>query len=263
MARKMPQNLEAEMSVLGVAFLNSYDVSKIVEEVTVDMFFDERNRCLFNAIKNLHSAKTPIDITTIKNELDKDKKLNTVGLDYITEVIDSVVTSANLDFYIKIIKDYAVRRNLINTATEIINKSYDEDDVTNLLDKAEQNILNVVRARTSTEFMPIHEVLRRAQERLEELAKNIIQVLIGCFSEDGEETEGWWKNVSKIDASIRLGSPFSENYFTSYDVPIVVARDAHDPEAIFDSWYSEYKDAEFQNSITPYVDWVMWELECI
>ena len=172
MARKMPQNLEAEMSVLGVAFLNSYDVSKIVEEVTVDMFFDERNRCLFNAIKNLHSAKTPIDITTIKNELDKDKKLNTVGLDYITEVIDSVVTSANLDFYIKIIKDYAVRRNLIDTATEIINKSYDEDDVTNLLDKAEQNILNVVRARTVGDFLPIQEILRKAQAKLEELAKN-------------------------------------------------------------------------------------------
>ncbi len=172
MARKMPQNLEAEMSVLGVAFLNSYDVSKIVEEVTVDMFFDERNRCLFNAIKNLHNAKTPIDITTIKNELDKDKKLNTVGLDYITEVIDSVVTSANLDFYIKIIKDYAVRRNLIDTATEIINKSYDEDDVTNLLDKAEQNILNVVRARTVGDFLPIQEILRKAQAKLEELAKN-------------------------------------------------------------------------------------------
>lgn len=101
---------------------------------------------------------------------------------------------------------------------------------------------------------------KKEVESKEELTKNIIQVLIGCFSEDGEETEGWWKNVSKIDASIRLGSPFSENYFTSYDVPIVVARDAHDPEDIFDSWYSEYKDAEFQNSITPYVEWAMWEL---
>ena len=104
MARKMPQNLEAEMSVLGVAFINNEEVNKIVEEVTTDMFYDERNKFIFNAIKSLHESRTPIDITTIKDELDKDKKLNTVGLDYIADVIDSVVTSANLDFYIKIIK---------------------------------------------------------------------------------------------------------------------------------------------------------------
>ena len=172
MARKMPQNLEAEMSVLGVAFLNAQDVNKIVEEVTADMFFDERNSIIFNAIKNLHDSKTPIDITTIKDELDKDKKLNTVGLDYLTDVIDSVVTTANLDFYIKIIRDYAIRRNLIETATDIINTTYEDENITTLLDTAEKNILNVVRARSAGSFMPIQEVLRNAQAKLEELAKN-------------------------------------------------------------------------------------------
>lgn len=172
MARKMPQNLEAEMSVLGVAFLNAGDVQKIVEEVTADMFFDERNRIIFNAIKNLHDSRTPIDITTIKDELDKDKKLNAVGLDYLTDVIDSVVTTANLDFYIKIIRDYAIRRNLIETATDIINTTYEDENITTLLDTAEKNILNVVRARSAGSFMPIQEVLRNAQAKLEELAKN-------------------------------------------------------------------------------------------
>ena len=172
MARKMPQNLEAEMSVLGVAFLNPRDVQKIVEEVTVDMFFDERNKIIFNAIKNLHDSKTPIDITTIKDELDIDKKLNTVGFDYLTDVIDSVVTTANLDFYIKIIRDYAIRRNLIETATEIINTTYEDENINTLLDSAEKNILNVVRARSVGSFMPIQEVLRNAQAKLEELAKN-------------------------------------------------------------------------------------------
>ena len=172
MARKMPHNLEAEMSVLGVAFINSYDVNKIVEEITPDMFFDERNRFIFNAIKTLHETNTPVDITTMKNELDKDKKLNAVGLDYLGEVIDSVVTSANLDHYIKIVKDYAVRRNLIDTATEIVTDSYESDDLTQLLDSAEKNILNVVRARSVGDFVPIQEILRRAQAKLEELSKN-------------------------------------------------------------------------------------------
>lgn len=172
MARSMPMNLEAEMSVLGVAFLNNNEVSKIVEEVNVDMFFDVRNKYLFNAIKSLHENKIPIDVTTLRDELDKDKKLNAVGLDYISEVVDSVINSANLDFYIKIIKDYAIRRNLIDTSNGIITASYDEENVNKLLDNAEKNILNVVRARSVGDFVPISEILRRAQAKLEELAKN-------------------------------------------------------------------------------------------
>ena len=172
MAKRIPQNLDAEKSVLGVAFINSKEISKIMEEVTSDMFFDERNVCIYNAIKSLYENKSPVDITTIKEELDKVKKLNTVGLDYIVEVIDSVVSSANLDHHIKILKDYAIKRNLIKTAEEIITDTYDSEDTTVLLDNAEKNILNVVRARSVGDFVPIQEILRRAQAKLEELAKN-------------------------------------------------------------------------------------------
>ncbi len=172
MARKMPQNIEAEMSVLGVAFIDPDCVSKIVEEVNLDMFLDEKNKYIFEAIKSLHDSKVPIDITTMKNELDKTKHLNAVGLDYLSDVIDSVVNSANLDFYIKIIKDHAIRRNLINTTNDIILDAYENEDVSSLLDKAERNILNVVRNRSVGDFLPIQEVLRKAQAKLEELAKN-------------------------------------------------------------------------------------------
>ncbi len=172
-ARQMPQNLEAEMSVLGVAFINQYSIEKISEELTSDMFFDEKNRLIFEAIMELHKNNIPVDVTTIKDELDKRKKLNAAGgVEYITDVIDSVVTAANLEYYIKIVKDNAVRRNLINTATDIVTEAYDEDNITSLLDSAERSILNVVKARQVSEFKPIHEVLRRAQENLEMLAKN-------------------------------------------------------------------------------------------
>lgn len=172
MARAMPHNLEAEMSVLGVAFISKEQIDKICESVTEDMFYDEKNRCIFNAIKELHSSNVPIDITTIKNELDKSKKLSLVGLDHITEVIDSVVTSANLDYYIKMISDYYIRRSLIDTATNIINESYDEDNVTQLQDSAEKNILLAVRNRSVSELLPIHEALRTAHDKLEKLAKS-------------------------------------------------------------------------------------------
>ena len=172
MARTMPHNLEAEMSVLGVAFISKDQIDKICESVSEDMFYDERNRCIYAAIKSLHDEKSPIDITTIKNELDKTKKLNTVGLDYLSDVIDSVVTSANIDYYIKMLYDYYVRRSLIDTATQIINESYDEDNINALQDSAEKNILLAVRNRTVSELLPINEALRIAHDKLEELAKN-------------------------------------------------------------------------------------------
>ena len=171
--RAMPNNIEAEMNILGIAFLDKLSLNKICEEVNRDVFYDEKNKLIYDAISEMYKNNIPIDIMTIKDELDKKKKLNAVGgIDYLTEVIDSVVTAANLDYYIQIVKENAVRRNLISTATDIITDSYDEEDVTTLLDNAERNILNTIKTRQTSEFVPIHEVLRRAQEKLEELAKN-------------------------------------------------------------------------------------------
>ena len=74
MAQSLPFNSEAEMSVLGISFISKDQVDKICESVNEDMFFDERNKTLFCAIKSLHDKKIPIDITTISTELDKTKK---------------------------------------------------------------------------------------------------------------------------------------------------------------------------------------------
>ena len=172
--RKAPQNLDAEMSVLGVAFLDKYALEKIVEEVDASMFYGEANKKIFLALQELYKQRVPIDITTVKNELDKQKNLSSVGgIEYISEIIDSVATAANLDYYIKIVKEKALRRKLIDTATDIISDSYEEEgNITALFDSAEKNILNVIKARQTSEFRKINDVLRSAQEQLEQLAKN-------------------------------------------------------------------------------------------
>lgn len=171
MARVMPSNPEAEMSVLGVAFIAKDAVDKICETVNEEMFYDERNRFVFSAIKSLHDAHSPIDVMTVKNELDKEKKLSVVGLDHIMEIIDSVVTSANIDYYLKMLTDYYIRRSLINSATEIINEAYDEENVVALQDSAERNILLAVRNRSISELMPIYDAITIAHEKLEKLAQ--------------------------------------------------------------------------------------------
>ena len=141
MARVMPSNKEAEMSVLGVTFIDNSLVEKICDEINADMFFDERNKFLFEAIEELYKKNIPIDMNMVKEELDKKKRLTAVGgIEYITEVIDSVITTANLSHYINILKEHATRRNLINAATEIVTEAYEEENVTTVIDNAERNI---------------------------------------------------------------------------------------------------------------------------
>ena len=137
-SRMMPQNIEAEMSVLGVPFLNPYAMEKITENLTEDMFFLDAHKKIFSALVSLQKNNVPIDITTVCNELDKQKNLNAVGgIEYLSEIVDSVVTSGNLDYYIDIVKDKATRRKLIDTATDIITNAYEEDeDLTKLLDQS-------------------------------------------------------------------------------------------------------------------------------
>ena len=171
--RKMPQNIEAEMSVLGVAFLNRNALNKICEDLYPEMFYSDANRKLFEAIKSCYDNKIPVDITTVKEELDKKKNLSAVGgIDYIREVIDSVATAANLEYYIKIVKDKALLRGLIDTATDIVTNAYEEDsEVTEVLDDAEKKILSVVKERQTSDFIHIRDAIDVAQKNLEDLAK--------------------------------------------------------------------------------------------
>jgi len=173
-ARKMPQNLEAEMSVLGVCFLNKNALTKVCEELYEDMFYSDANKKLFEAIKSCYDNRIPIDITTVKEELDKKKNLTSIGgIDYLSEVIDSVATASNIDYYIKIVKDKAILRNLISTAETIATNAYEDDEeVTSLLDTAEQKILNVVKERQTSDFIHIRDAIARAQEQLEKLSQN-------------------------------------------------------------------------------------------
>lgn len=173
-ARQMPQNIEAEMSVLGVAFLNKNALTKICEDLYPEMFYSDANRKLFEAIKTCYEEKIPVDITTVKECLDRKKNLMSIGgIEYISEVIDSVATAANLDYYIKIVKDKAVMRSLIETATDIITNAYEEDDeITHLLDESEKKILNVVKERQTSDFIHIKDAIAIAQENLEKLANN-------------------------------------------------------------------------------------------
>lgn len=172
--RKLPQNLEAEMAVLGCSFLTNYALDKVCEELDSDMFISEPNRRIFDAIKSLHQNKIPLDSATVKNEIEKKGSINLIGgIEYLSEVIDSVITAANVDYYIDIVREKALRRKLIDVTNTITSSAYDEEENTNdLIDDAERKIFSVTKARKAGEFKTIGEVMRSTQQELERLAKN-------------------------------------------------------------------------------------------
>ena len=175
MARKEPQNLDAEINALGCAFLNKEALDKVCEELTSSMFYDEKNAKIFEVLSSLRNKEIAVDITTVTNELEKSGNgLSTVGgYSYWTEVIDSVATPANINYYINIIFEKFILRTLINKSSNIIEECYDEsEDLNTIVENAEKSILEVNSGRMVKEIKPIQEVLVKAQQELEFLAKN-------------------------------------------------------------------------------------------
>ena len=171
--KNLPNNLEAEESVLGACFLSKYALQKASESLTEESFYSERNAKIFSTMLSLQDEKTPIDITTVTSYLKNKKELNDVGgVEYLTEVINFVPTATNIDFYIKTVEETAILRNLILTATDIATEGYRTDESVNeILDNSEKKILNIVKNRKSSEFRTMKDVLAKTQSDLEKLSK--------------------------------------------------------------------------------------------
>ena len=174
MNREIPNNIEAEKAVIGAMFLSKFALQKAVESLSVESFFLDKHGKIFDAIKGLFNKQVAVDITTVTDELKNRKILNEVGgVEYLTEILDATPTAANVEYYIGIVEDKSILRNLINSATDIVSMGYETTNpVSETLDKAESTILNVVKNRKSTEFKTMPEVLTEVQDQLEKLASN-------------------------------------------------------------------------------------------
>lgn len=206
MAEKvMPHNIDAEQSVLGSMFLSKYALQKCLENLNKDLFYLDSHKKIFDAISSLTEKNKPIDLTTVTAELDDRKWLKQVGgVEYLTEVVNSVPTAANADEYIKIVEEKAILRRLIEEATSIVTTGYDTtNSLEETLDNAEKKILNVVKTRKGSEFRTIQEVLFKTQADLEKLAqtKNEITGVPTGFYDLDRITAGFHENELIIIAA--------------------------------------------------------------
>ena len=174
MEKVMPHSLEAEQAVLCSMFLSKYALNNASENLVMEDFYFDKNAKIFKVMTDLHEKNVAIDVTTVTNELNtKEWLVQAGGVEYLSEIVTSLATAANVDEYINIVHEKALLRKLINGSTNIITDAYNaKDEVNDLLDSAEKKILNVVKNRRSSEFKKIQEVLFKTQSDLEFLSKN-------------------------------------------------------------------------------------------
>lgn len=174
MNQGLPNNVEAEKALLGSVFWSYGALQKACEEVDKEMFYLDSNSKIFEVILELYKDKKPVDINTLTTELVNKKLINTIGgVEYLNEITDSVATGANIEYYINTVIEKFTLRRMIEVATNIVKVANDpETDVSLVVEQAEKSILNVGKFRRTTEFRKVQDVLTKAQEDLEMLAKN-------------------------------------------------------------------------------------------
>lgn len=171
--RTLPNNLEAEQSVLGACFLSKYALQKASENLTPASFYSEKNSKIFAVLLELLEENTPLDATIVTSKLKQKNQLREIGgVEYLAEVINFVPTASNIDYYIKEVEDTNILRNLIQTTEEIASNAYTSDETINdILDETEKRILNIVKNRKASEFKKIKDILIKAEKDLEKLAE--------------------------------------------------------------------------------------------
>lgn len=192
--RNIPQSKEAEKAVLGSAFLSKTALQKICDELSPEHFYSEANAKIFETLQELNDEDKPIDITIVTNKLSEKKILSQVGnVEYLSEIIDSVPSASNVEYYINIVKEKMIGRKIIETATDIANDAYaSEDSIYDVLEDAEMKMLRIGNMRKTSEFQRIQDVAYRAQENLEKLAEQGSEItgLATGFSEFDKLTAG-------------------------------------------------------------------------
>ena len=178
-----PQNLEAEQSLLGAVLLENEALFKALEIIKTDDFYRESHRQIFQAMLDLYEKNEPADLITVTEVLKRKNKLEEAGgASYLADLLEKIPTAANIEHYARIVRQKAVLRNLISSATEIVSKAANaEDNVADILDFSEKSIFEIAEDEIKTSFFPLKKILKSTFKDIERLYENK-QLLTGVPS---------------------------------------------------------------------------------
>lgn len=205
--RLPPQHIEAEQAVLGAMLISQDAVAEAAEWLAPDDFYRASHQALFEAMRNLYEAGEPVDVVTVSAAMQGQESVleNAGGITYIASLAAAMPTALHVEHYANIVREKALLRRIIATATEIAKEGYTgELSAGDLLADAERKVLELSQNRRARDFTHISEVLEGTFERIEQL-----------YASDGQLT-GVPTGYSELD---RMTSGFQKS-----DLIIVAAR---------------------------------------
>ena len=170
--RTPPHNEEAEMSVLGAILIDKDSIGLVSEILSPKDFYNDLNGIIYDAMLSLYEERKPIDVVTLAKSLKKNKNGDKVESSYISDLVNSVPTAANIEHYANLIKEEATKRGLISVGTKIAEDAFKEQsEISELLDKAEASIFAISQGHNIRGFTAIKESLAESFDRIDELHK--------------------------------------------------------------------------------------------
>ena len=166
-----PQNLEAESSVLGGVLLENEAINLVLEVLRGDDFYRESHRKIFRAMIELSDRTEPVDLITLSEFLKSRGELEAVGgTAYLASLADSVPTAANISHYARIVREKSILRSLINSATAIATRGYEEQgNVEEFLDSAEKVIFDISEKKIKASFVAVGDMIKDTLKTVEKL----------------------------------------------------------------------------------------------
>ena len=171
--RKLPYNLEAEQCALACALLDGEAAGVVLTSLKENDFYSESHRYIFRAMNELYVTSTPIDYITLSGRLEQDGTIDKVGgIGYITELTQILPSSANYEYYVDIVNNSAILRNLIKGASNIITNVYENPKAEEAVGFAEKTIYDITSSKQKGSLKPIAEVSGRTLGLIEQRCIN-------------------------------------------------------------------------------------------
>lgn len=228
-----PQNIEAEQSILGSILLENSAINVVQEILLPGDFYSEAHRKIFSTIVELSEKNEPVDLITLSNALKDKNLLNAIGgSTYLASLVDNIPSAANVANYSRIVKEKAILRGLIGSATDIIESCFETgSDVDQVLDKAEHSIFEISENKVRTSFFPIRDIVKDSFRSIEDLysRKELITGVPTGFERLDDLTAG----LQKSELIIIAGRPSMGKTAFALNIAMHAAMKEQMPVAVF------------------------------
>jgi replicative DNA helicase len=166
-----PHSVEAEEAVLGSLLIDPEAITRVAGFLAVEHFYLVKHRWIYEAMLRLHERREPIDLLTVSTELANHNRLEEVGGEpYIAQLTNAVPTALNVEAYARTVEALALRRRMLNAASEIARLSYDQSlPIEQVIERSEAAVFSVTEGRGDGHMVPIRKAVSDFFERLEYL----------------------------------------------------------------------------------------------